>query len=231
MLSTSIITKSSILITVCTLLLCGHQLASADSQPTIRQVDHYLLHDACGSVLNEQISWELYASLVYLNMAAYFDRPSVAKPGYAQFFKDQSLEEYSHASKFIDYINSRNSTVKRLSVDESPKSEWSSPKEALTDAIKLEKHVYGKIQHIHDVADQTCQDAHLTDFLESYYFIEQVNSIKELQEMLTTISVEDSSTSTLIEYLEDKQLAKKKKEENWGSRPALVVASNRHNEI
>lgn len=182
------------------------QLTMATLEPT---TDHYLLQDACNNVLNEQISWEMYASLVYMNMAGYFDRPSVARPGFSQFFRDQSLEEYHHASKFIDYINKRNGTLKRLSVEESPKSDWSSPREALSDAIKLEKHVYAKIHHIHNVAEQKCQDGHLTDFIEGYFFTEQVDSIKELQDMLTTLSVDEPAAAAMIEYLEDVKLRKK----------------------
>lgn len=205
--SLSLLTLAFVAATCCTLLV------SAQDNDSHALQDHYLIHVDCLNVLNEQISWELYASIVYLNMAAYFDRPSVARNGYARYFKDQSLEEYGHAAKFIDYINSRNGTVKRISIDESPKNEWSSPREALADAIKLEKHVYAKIQYIHDVADQKCQDAHLTDFLESYYFTEQVESIKELQTMLTKIDVSDPSASAVIDHITDEKLKKAKKEE------------------
>lgn len=191
--------------------LCGYLLVILGGQNKFVRADssnddHYLLEEACNNALNEQISWELYASLVYMNMAAYFAKPTVARPGFAKFFKDQSLEEYNHASKFIDYINKRNGTVKRLSVEDSPKSDWTSPIEALADAIKLEKHVYAKIHHLHDVAELKCQDGHLTDFLEGYFFAEQVDSIRELQEMLSTLRVPDQSAAAMIEYMEDVKL-------------------------
>lgn len=175
------------------------------------QTNYYLLHEDCANEMNEHIGLELYASIVYLNMAAYFDRPSVALQGYAKFFRDQSQEEYNHAGAFIDYLNKRNSTVSRISIEESPKSEWLSPAEALTDAIKLEKHVYAKIQHIHDAADQRCLDSHLTDFLEGTFFTEQVDSIRDLQVLLTKLRRSGSSDRT-IEYLEDKRLASSHKE-------------------
>lgn len=175
--------------------------------------DHYLLHNACAGVLNDQINLEMYASLVYLNMAGYFDRPTVALPGYAKFFKDQSLEEYGHASKLIEYINKRNSTVDGIRVKESTRSDWSSPREALGDAIELEKHVYSKLQHIHNIADQQCQDAHLTDFLEGYFFTEQVDSIRELQHMLTKLSVANEAAASVIEHMEDAKLKDNSKTE------------------
>lgn len=195
---------------VCASLTNCVLVASAEDNGSQALQDHYLLHVDCLNVLNEQISWELYASIVYLNMAAYFARPTVARDGYAKFFREQSLEEYGHAAKFIDYINSRNGTVKRISIDESPKNEWSSPREALADAIKLEKYVYAKIQYIHDVADQKCQDVHLADFLESDYFTEQVESIKELQTMVTKLDVVDVSASAVIDFMTDERLLRAK---------------------
>ena len=167
------------------------------------------MHNECQDLLNEQVGKELYASIVYMNMAAYFDRPSVARNGYAKFFRAQSLEEYQHASKLIDYVNSRNGTVKRIVIEESPKSEWASPVVALRDAITLEKDVYAKLQNIHFVADQKCDDSHLTDFLEGQFFTEQVESIKEIQTMLTKIDVADRSAASVILHITDEKLAKK----------------------
>lgn len=176
-------------------------------------VDHYTMHGSCATMVDNHISLELYASMVYLNMAGYFDRPTVARAGYAKFFRDQSQEEYNHAAKFIDYLNKRNSTVKRIAIEESPKAEWASPREALEDAMTLEKHVLAKIHSIHEVAEQQCDDKHLTDFLESEFYTEQVDSIREIQYMITTISVKDPSAASVIEYTEDKKLLKGKKVE------------------
>lgn len=184
---------------------------SCQLQP--HKIDYYQLHPDCNSVLNEQIALELYASHQYLNMAGYFNRPTINRPGYAKFFQDQSLEEYNHATKFMDYINLRNGTVRRLSIEEVNKAEWLNPLEALEDAIKLEKHVYSKIQHMHDTADLKCQDGHLTDFLESYFFTEQVESIKELQEMVTTLSHPNQNTAYLIEHMTDVKMRESGKKE------------------
>lgn len=196
------LTKIIILVVACALI---------GSVSYANTLDHYNMHDTCAAIVDQHISLELYASVVYLNMAGFFDRPTVARAGYAKYFRDQSLEEYNHASKFIDYLNKRNATVKRISIEESPKAEWASPKEALEDALTLEKHVYAKIHNIHEVAEQKCDDKHLTDFLESEFFTEQVDSIREIQFLLTTISVKDSSAASLIEYTEDKKLLKGKK--------------------
>lgn len=172
--------------------------------------DYWTLQDECASLINTQVSWEYYASIVYTNMAGYFERPSVARPGFAKFFKDQSKEEYDHAQKFISYINKRNGKVKRITIEESPKSEWTSSLEAINDAIKLEHHVYAKLQYIHDVAEQKCQDAHLTDFLVTDFFSEQVNSIAELTKMKTLLEGKSSGSGSTIEFLVDRELKDRK---------------------
>lgn len=193
---------NKILIVAAACALIGVVTCHANTQ------DYYTMHESCAQAVDQHISLELYASVVYLNMAGYFDRPTVARPGYAKFFREQSQEEYNHASKFIDYLNKRNATVKRISIEESPKAEWASPKEALEDAVTLEKHVYAKIHNIYEVAEQKCDDSHLADFLESEFFTEQVDSIREIQTMITTISTKDQTANTIIEYTEDRKMAK-----------------------
>lgn len=190
------------------LWLCAMWISLVCCQLHIQhKLDYYQIHEDCNSVLNEQVSLELYAAHQYLNMAGYFGKPTVARPGFAKFFRSQSLEEYEHASKFIDYINKRNGTVKRLSVEDVNKSEWTSPLEALEDAIKLEKHVYSKIQHMHDIAELKCQDGHMTDFIEGYFYAEQVDSIMELQKMVSTLNNQNPATASMIEYMEDAKLS------------------------
>lgn len=208
--------KMSRLVSAVTVVICAIAAVGllADTEGQNQQVtNHFNLHDDCLSLLNTQISWEMYASIVYMNIGAYFEKPSVGKIGFAQFFKDQSREEYDHAQKIIEYITKRDGTVKRITVDESPKNEWSSPLDALNDAIKLENHVYAKLQYIYDVSEQKCQDGHLSDYLVTNFFSEQVESISELTEMMSRLNVKDPVAASTIEYLVDKDLRKGSKKE------------------
>ena len=45
-------------------------------------------------------------------MSAYFDRDNVSLPGFAKYFRDQSLEERGHAQKLMDFLNTRGGRVK-----------------------------------------------------------------------------------------------------------------------
>lgn len=194
------LTSSILLITISSVILHGHVNATDKNKP------HYFLQSACLDALNEQVNWELYASIVYMNMYGYFNKPGVGLSGYAKFFKEQSKEEYDHALKMVDYVNSRNGSISQIVVEPSPKSEWDSPKEAIEDAIKLEHHVYAKLQYAHSVADQKCQDPQLMDFLTNEYFAEQIRSIAELTRMHSKLGATGSQDSALLTYLEDARI-------------------------
>ena len=49
-------------------------------------------HEEVEEGISEQINVELTASYIYLAMASYFDRDTVALPGFAKFFSTQAKE-------------------------------------------------------------------------------------------------------------------------------------------
>jgi len=165
--------------------------------------NRYEMKAECVRELNIQINSELYASLVYMNMGAYFDNNKVARKGFAKFFSDQSREEKEHAHKLMDYINKRGEDVYTLDVKMPLKSTWNSPKHALEDAIQLENEVNDYLHKIHDVAEHTCMDPHLMDFIESEYLEEQMSSINQLTRLLTILTQMQNGVG---EYLLDRQL-------------------------
>ena len=58
-------------------------------------------HSDSEAMINKQINMELYASYVYMTMAAYFDRDDVALHGFAKKFLEDSSEEREHAMKLV----------------------------------------------------------------------------------------------------------------------------------
>ncbi|XP_041033423.1 ferritin heavy chain A-like [Carcharodon carcharias] len=62
-------------------------------------------HQDCEDAVNKQINLELYFSYVYLSMSSYFDRDDVALRHFAEFFKEQSHEEWEHAEKLMKFQN------------------------------------------------------------------------------------------------------------------------------
>ena len=98
-------------------------------------------HAESEALLNKQINMELYASYVYMSMAAYFDRDDVALHGFAKFFRENSSEERYHAMEFQKYQNMRGGRVVFQDIAKPNNDEWGSPLEAIQAAFDLEKKV------------------------------------------------------------------------------------------
>lgn len=62
----------------------------------------------CTTATEKQIKMEITASLNYLNMAAFFSKDTINRPGFAKFFFDAASEEREHAYKLIEYLSMRN---------------------------------------------------------------------------------------------------------------------------
>ncbi|CAG0888552.1 unnamed protein product [Darwinula stevensoni] len=143
-------------------------------------------HDEAEAGINKQINLEMYASYVYLSMAAYFERDDVALKGFAKFFKESSHEEREHAEKLIHYQNKRGGRVVLNPIDKPSKDEWGTGLDAMTAALELEKTVNQALLDLHSLASKH-GDAQMTDFLEDHYLKEQVESIKEIGDLVTNL--------------------------------------------
>ncbi|KAK4436481.1 Ferritin-2, chloroplastic [Sesamum alatum] len=146
--------------------------------------------DECEAALNEQINVEYNVSYVYHAMFAYFDRDNVALKGLAKFFKESSLEEREHAEKLMVYQNKRGGKVKLQSIlmplSEFEHAEKGDALYAMELALSLEKLTNEKLLNLHAVASRN-NDAQLTDFIESEYLAEQVESIKKISEYVAQL--------------------------------------------
>jgi len=136
------------------------------------------------AAINKQINMELYASYTYQSMAYHFSRDDIALPGFHKYFKHQSDEEREHSEKFMKYQNSRGGRLVFQPVAKPTKMEWASGLEALEDALALEREVNESLLQLHKVAEEV-NDPHLQDFLEGEFLTEQVDSIKEIGDMVT----------------------------------------------
>ncbi|XP_033211301.1 soma ferritin [Belonocnema kinseyi] len=143
-------------------------------------------HDECETALNIQINLELYASYVYLSMAYHFDRSDVALQGLSKYFKEASEEERKHAMKFMEYQNKRGGSIALTDVKKPEKNNWGTAKDAMIDALNLEKHVNQSLLQLHAVASGH-NDANFVDFIENEYLQEQVDSIKEIASHVTNL--------------------------------------------
>jgi len=152
--------------------------------------------------VNKQINLELYASYVYQSMAFYFDRDDVALPGFHKFFAKSSEEEREHAQKLMQFQNSRGGRIVLQTIEKPETNEWGTGLEAVQMALNLERNVNQALLDLHKVATKN-GDNHMTDFLEGNYLKEQVESMKEIADMVTKLK---RAGPGLGEYMFDKEL-------------------------
>ncbi|CAM9724866.1 unnamed protein product [Lampetra planeri] len=159
--------------------------------------------EECEAAVNRQINQELYASYVYLSMAFFFDRDDVALKHLSKFFREQSLEERGHAEKLMGYQNRRGGRIFLQDVQKPERDEWGNALEALTLALQLEKNVNQALLELHALATEH-NDPQLCDFLDSHYLEEQVESIKNIADHITSLKKMDVPQSGMGEFLFDK---------------------------
>ncbi|XP_038637363.1 ferritin heavy chain A-like [Scyliorhinus canicula] len=82
-------------------------------------------HKDCEDAVNKQINLELYFSYVYLSMSFYFDWDNVALHHFAEFFKEQSHEEWEHAEKLMKFQNKHGGQIILEDAQKPEQDEWS----------------------------------------------------------------------------------------------------------
>ena len=143
-------------------------------------------HEESEAAINKQINMELHASYVYLALAYQFNRHDVALKGFHKFFKDNSDEEREHAQKFMRYMNKRGGTIKLEPIQPPGKFDYNCGIDAMRAALQLEREVNESLLQIHKIASAHA-DPHLTDFLESEFLDEQVESIHMIGSHITNM--------------------------------------------
>lgn len=145
---------------------------------------------ACQDAVNNQIQVEYTASYAYHAMFAYFNRDTVALPGFAKYFEEQSLEERTHADEFMRYMNKRGGQVvlKPLAV---PSMSFNNT-DGTSDAVyamdlhlQLEKFVWAKLEEVAAAANAD-NDLSLADLIDDY-LQEQVEAVKKAADMVAQL--------------------------------------------
>lgn len=158
-----------------------------------------MLSQKMQDALNAQINAELFSSYLYLSMAAYFYEENFH--GFANWMRIQEQEERIHATKFYDYIVSRDGRVRLLPI-ESPQVEWASPLAAFEDSYKHEQKVTGLIHKLVDLA--LSEGDHATHSFLKWFVDEQVE-----EEASVDAAVQDlrrAGDSAQILFMLDREL-------------------------
>jgi len=108
-----------------------------------------MLKPAIVKKLNQQIAAEMYASNLYLQMAAWCESQGLA--GAAAFFRKHVPEELMHRDKFVDYLIECDEDVIIAAV-EAPPTKFKSLVEVIDAAYEHEQKITGMINDIADLA-------------------------------------------------------------------------------
>ena len=163
--------------------------------------------EACEAALNKQVNMELSASYTYMSMSAFCSQDGIALPGLAAYCAKMSLEEREHAIALQDYVIKRGGKVTYDPVVPHPKaSSWESALVIVETMLELEKSVNDSLLQLDKIASSNC-DPQMTDFIESTFLTEQVDSIKELVDML--VQLNRAGTDGLGLYIWDQNLLSK----------------------
>ncbi len=134
--------------------------------------------------LNKQINEELYSSYLYWSMASWCEGANL--PGFANWMKVQSEEEYLHSRKFYDYITQSGGQVEFQEIKK-PKAEWKSVEDIFQDTCNHEIYITGCINDLATLAME--EHDHATGSFLKWFIDEQVEEVATADQYLKELKM------------------------------------------
>lgn len=122
---------------------------------------------AIGTLLNEQLSKELFSAYLYLAIANSYAEQNL--DGFANWFEVQAKEELDHALLFRQYLLNEDICVCLGQID-APGVAYTEPSQGLLAALQHEQMITASIYNIYTEA-MACKDYRTTQFLD--WFIKE----------------------------------------------------------
>lgn len=156
--------------------------------------------------LNDQIKHEFYASHLYLAMSAHFEAKNL--PGFAHWMRLQHEEEHEHAMRIFDFINDRDEHVVLQAIDQPP-SEFGSPLDIFTQALKHERKVTGQINELYRLAAE--EGDYASQSMLQWFVDEQVEEEKVTGDIVDQLELIGDDSTAL--FMLDRELAARQPQE------------------
>ncbi|MFA6564129.1 MAG: ferritin [Verrucomicrobiia bacterium] len=163
-----------------------------------------MLSNKIEKAINKQINHEFTNAYTYLAMSAWFDNQNLS--GFAHWMRLQREDELSHAAKLVEFVVNRGGRVELESIGK-PKGSYSSPKEAIAAALKLEQTTTALVNNLFGLAAD--EKDYATQSRLQWFVDEQVEEEKGVSEILAKLEMAGDSKGTLL--MLDHQLAKRGK--------------------
>lgn len=142
-------------------------------------------------LINKQINCELLASYQYLAYYNYFKKNDISLDNIGNFFYKESLNESKHAKLLIDYIHSRNGIIHLTPISIPTQNNELTKIDLLHDIINIFEDSYNLeldfFNNLSNIATKAgdLNDHHLNDFITSNFLEEQIDSMNELQNIIS----------------------------------------------
>ena len=146
-----------------------------------------MLSENLRTLLNDQINHEHYSSYLYLAMAAYFEAKNL--PGFANWMKVQSEEEYEHGMKFYEYIHDRGGVV-TLQAISAPMVEWGSPADVFDHVLQHEQKVTSLINGLYALSLK--ENDYASQVMLHWFINEQVEEEKNAAAIIEQLKMIDA---------------------------------------
>ena len=143
--------------------------------------------------LQQHLTMERNASAAYFALAIWFAERELR--GFSKFFKEESLSEQEHASKFADYLIARGQTVELHDVP-SPRQTWNSYEEIIAPSVTMEADVTTSLHQLYSIAERA-SDIRTTVFLDPT-IENQLNSENEFAHLLGRVKFAQNQPSALL---------------------------------
>jgi bacterioferritin B len=153
-----------------------------------------LISKKLNAAINDEIGLELFASNLYLSMAAYFEAYPLKK--LAAMFTKQADEERMHALKFFKYLNDVGGTVKIPAID-APLATFKSVEDVVKVALKWEQEVTDRVNDLMSMAISD-KDYAAQDFLR-WFVTEQVEEMSTMENLLKVVQAAGERSLIMVE--------------------------------
>jgi len=143
--------------------------------------------------LNGQINKEFYSAYLYLAMGAYSETKGLG--GFANWFRNQAMEESAHAMKFFSYVHEQGGTVV-LDAIQKPPAEFDSIIAVFRQTLEHEQFVTKSINGLVDLAIE--EKDHATNSFLKWFVDEQVEEESGVQEILSKLEMVGGEASSAL---------------------------------
>ena len=143
--------------------------------------------------INRHINAELYSSYLYLSMSTFCE--SIDLPGFAHWMRVQSQEEYTHAMKFVSYLEDRDSRVALLPIDQPP-VEFDSVDDIMRQTLDHEQYVSKLINDLYGVAVKA--NDYASQIMLQWFVSEQVEEEKTARDVIAALEMVKGRSDALL---------------------------------